>query len=85
MPLQEVYQANLGTNTWVLAQYTVPASGLITNHGVGGQVYPIVWDATQFRVMVTTYGDSIRCWGSSYYQLAGTAGGIKLRFQFTST
>jgi hypothetical protein len=85
LPLQEVYQGNLQANAWALAHYSVPASGMITNHTVGGQVYPVVWDATRFRIVTTTYGDSIRCWGSSYYQMSGTTGGIKLRFSFTST
>jgi hypothetical protein len=88
VPLQGAYQANVANNTPTLAYYTIPASGLITNNTICGQVYPIVWDATRFRIMATSYNDSpssIRCWGSAYYQLSGTAGGIKLRFTFTST
>jgi hypothetical protein len=35
--------------------------------------------------LTITYGSFISCWGSGYYILGSTAGGIKLRFTFTST
>jgi hypothetical protein len=85
VPMQKTYQLYVGVNTWELATYIIPASGLINNGGVGGQVYPIPWNSTQFRILTTSYGNSIRCWGSSYYDMITTTGGINMTFQFVST
>jgi hypothetical protein len=85
LPMQRTYQGSVTTSTWVLTTYVLPASGMINNTGVGGSVYPIPWSSTQFRILVTTYGSSVQCWGSGYYQISTTAGGINMRFSFTST
>ena len=84
-PMQIAYTGNVGTSTWLLAAYALPASGLITTGTVGGQVYPIIWNANAFRVLGTSYGATVQCWGSGNYPLSITSGGINLRFQFTST
>jgi hypothetical protein len=84
LPFQPVYQSNVGANNWTLANYSIPASGLITTGIVGGQVYPVIWNSTRYRILTTTYGDAIRCWGSAYYQLALTTVAINMKFQFTS-
>ncbi len=81
--IQTTYTSNVGANTWALAGYIIPtASGLINNGLVGGQVYPIVYSSTQFRVLTTSYGTAVQCWGSGFYGLGGV---IEMSFKFTST
>ena len=66
--------------------YIIPSgSGLITNSSVGGQVYPLVYSATKFRVLTTSYSSAIQCWGSGYYSTGGDNPKIQLTFRFTST
>jgi hypothetical protein len=85
LPIQQIYTGNIGTATWLNANYVVPtASGLINNGTVGGPIYPIIYNATQFRILTVTIGSSVQCWGSGYYQLAANNPSIKLTFQFTS-
>jgi hypothetical protein len=83
-PMQIAYTGNVGTSTWILAAYALPASGLITTGTVGGQVYPIIWSANAFRVVATSYGATVQCWGSGNYPLSITSGGINMKFHFTS-
>ncbi len=81
--IQTTYTSNVGANSWTLAGYIIPtASGLINDNSVGGQVYPIIYSSTQFRILTTTFGNAIRCWGDGYYGLGGT---IEMSFKFTST
>ena len=86
LPSQQIYTGSVGTNTYALMSYIIPSgSGLINNGGLGGQVYPIVYNATQFRILTTSYGSAIQCWGSGYYNLGGDVPKIQLTFSFTST
>ena len=86
LPSQQIYTTNIGTNTYALMSYIIPSgSGLINNDSLGGQVYPIVYDATKFRILTTTWGSAIQCWGSGYYALGGDDPKIQLTFRFTST
>jgi hypothetical protein len=86
LPSQQITTTNIGTNTYALMSYIIPSgSGLINNDTLGGQVYPIVYDATKFRILTTTYGSAIQCWGSGYYSLGGDDPKIQLTFSFTST
>ena len=86
LPSQQIYTTNIGTNTYALMSYIIPSgSGLINNDSLGGQVYPIVYDATKFRILTTTWGSAIQCWGSGYYSLGGDDPKIQLTFRFTST
>ena len=86
LPSQQITTTNIGTNTYALMSYIIPSgSGLINNDTLGGQVYPIVYDATKFRILTTTYGSAIQCWGSGYYSLGGDDPKIQLTFRFTST
>jgi hypothetical protein len=88
---QQIYTGNVQASNWALAAYIIPtASGLITDSGdgvsrLGGQVYPIVWNATQFRVLTTSYGNGIRCWAANYYSIGQDYPSIQMTFQFTST
>lgn len=85
VPIQPIYTASTNANTWTLATYVIPSgSGLINNGGVGGQIYPIVYNATQFRIFTTTYGNATQCWGSNYYSVGGDVPKVKLTFRFTS-
>jgi len=79
------YTANVNTAAWTNSTYIVPSGkGMITNSGTGGQIYPVVYNSTQFRILTT--GPSIQCWGSGYYQLADNSYiSIQLTFRFTST
>ena len=86
LPSQQITTTNIGTNTYALMSYIIPSgSGLINNDSLGGQVYPIVYDATKFRILTTTWGSAIQCWGSGYYSLGGDDPKIQLTFRFTST
>ena len=86
LPSQQITTTNIGTNTYALMSYIIPSgSGLINNDSLGGQVYPIVYDATKFRILTTSYGSAIQCWGSGYYSLGGDDPKIQLTFRFTST
>ncbi len=83
LPFQTAYTLNVGGNTWVLAGFIIPSgSGLINNGGVGGQVYPIVYDSTRYRILTTSYGSAIQCWSDNYYGLTSTC---EMTFKFTST
>jgi hypothetical protein len=84
LPIQSSNQVNVGTNAWSLAMYTLPASGLITDGSYGARTNPIIWDSTRFRILTTTIGYSVQCWGSTNYQLNGPAG-MNMKFSFTST
>ena len=86
LPSQQIITTNVGTNTYALMIYIIPSgSGLITNSSVGGQVYPLVYSATKFRVLTTSYGSAIQCWGSGYYSTGSDNPKIQLTFRFTST
>jgi len=89
LPSQQVYTGNIGANNWALASYIIPSgSGLLTNGTVGGQAYPIIFNATQFRILTTTYGgltsNTIQCWGSGFYSMTDQPT-VQLTFRFTST
>ena len=86
LPSQQITTTNIGTNTYDLMTYIIPSgSGLINQGAVGGQVYPLVYNATKFRILTTSYGSAIQCWGSGYYALGGDDPKIQLTFRFTST
>ena len=86
LPSQQITTTDIGTNTYALMSYIIPSgSGLINNDALGGQVYPIVYDATKFRILTTTWASAIQCWGSGYYSLGGDDPKIQLTFRFTST
>ena len=86
LPSQQITTTNIGTNTYALMSYIIPSgSGLINNDTLGGQVYPLVYDATKFRILTTSYSSAIQCWGSGYYSLGGDDPKIQLTFRFNST
>jgi hypothetical protein len=86
LPSQQITTTNIGTSTYALMTYIIPSgSGLINNGGLGGQVYPIVYSATKFRILTTTWAGSIQCWGSGYYSIGADDPQIQLTFRFTST
>ena len=85
LPSQQITTTNIGTNTYALMTYIIPSgSGLINQGSVGGQVYPLVYNATKFRILTTSYGSAIQCWGSGYYSTVDVPK-IQLTFRFTST
>ena len=84
-PMQNLYRGDVSTSSWTLAKYSLPSGGVMTNGSVGGQASPIIWSATEFRVLIITSALTPQCWGSTNYPLNGTAGGINIKFQFTST
>ncbi len=83
LPFQPAYTSNIGANTWALAGFIIPSgSGVINNGGVGGQVYPIVYDSNRYRILTTTYGTAVQCWSHNFYGLTSTC---EMTFKFTST
>jgi hypothetical protein len=86
LPSQQIYTASVGTSTFALFPYVIPsANGTITNLGVGGQLFPIIYSSTRFRILTITYGSGIQCWGSGFYSIGGDVPKIQLTFSFTST
>jgi hypothetical protein len=83
-PGQTVYTSGTGgLSSWANATHALPASGTITQGTEGGQVYPVLWNSTSFRIVTTTYlSSNIRFWSSSFYQLVGS---INMKFSFIST
>ena len=85
LPSQQITTTNIGTNTYALMTYIIPSgSGLINQGSVGGQVYPLVYNATKFRILTTSWNSAIQCWGSGYYSTIDVPK-IQLTFRFTST
>jgi hypothetical protein len=82
VPGQTVFAGGNGVNTWNQMSYAIPSSGTINNGTVGGQVYALIYDNNRFRIVTTTYGTGIQCWGSGFY---GIGCGINMTFSFTST
>ena len=86
LPSQQIYTGSVGTSTFALFPYVIPsANGTITNLGVGGQLFPIIYNSTRFRILTITYGTGIQCWGSGFYSIGGDVPKIQLTFSFTST
>jgi hypothetical protein len=84
LPSQPIYTA-IGAGNWVFASYVISSgSGMINNGVVGGQVYPVVYNSTKFRILTITYGNSVQFWGSGYYGIGGDVPKIQLTFRFTS-
>jgi hypothetical protein len=86
LPSQQIYTGSVGTSTFALFPYVIPsANGTITNLTVGGQLFPIIYSSTGFRILTITYGSGIRCWGNGFYSVGGDNPKIQLTFSFTST
>ena len=84
LPSQQIYTNGVASNSWNTASYIIPSgSGLINNGTVGGQVYPLVYNGTTFRILTTSYASAVQCWGAGYYGAA--CPGMQLSFRFTST
>jgi hypothetical protein len=78
LPFQSTYQLNVQQNNAQLLVRTLPNSqtmgtddSTFTNGGNGGGVIP--WNATQYRVLAPVSGSAWTCWGSSWFQMVGTA------------
>ena len=85
LPSQSVYTSNVQTSTWAHIANIIPSgSGMITNLSVGGQVYPMVYSSTQFRILAATSGSGIESWGSGFFSVTDTVS-MQLTFRFTST
>ena len=85
LPSQQIWTGWIGNSVWDHLTYVIPSgSGLITQGSIGGQVYPMVYNATKFRILTTTWNNAIRCWGSGYYSAIDVPK-IQLTFRFTST
>jgi len=86
IPTQQLYTGGVGASTWLITNYLLPSStGFINNNAVGGQLYPVIYDATRFRILTITYGTGIQCWGSGFYSTGGDIPRIKMIFSFIST
>jgi len=86
LPSQPIYTSGVGTSTFAHLPNVIPnCNGTITNNTVGGQIFPMVYNATKFRILTLTYGSGIQCWGSGFYSVGGDVPRIQLTFRFTST
>jgi hypothetical protein len=85
LPSQPTYTSGVGSSLYSHLPYVIPnCNGTITNNTVGGQIFPMVYSATKFRILTLTYGSGIQPWGSGFYS-ATDAPKIQLTFRFTST
>jgi len=85
LPSQPIYTSGVGTSTFAHLPYVIPnCNGTITNDSSGAQIFPMVYNATKFRVLTLTYGVGIQCWGSGFYSATDDPK-IQLTFRFTST
>jgi hypothetical protein len=85
LPSQPTYTSGIGTSVYSHLPYVIPnCNGTITNNSVGGQIFPMVYSATKFRILTLTYGTGIQCWGAGFYS-ATDIPKIQLTFRFTST
>jgi len=85
LPSQPIYTSGVGTSTFAHLPYVIPnCNGTITNDTNGAQIFPMVYNATKFRVLTLTYGVGIQCWGSPFYSATDDPK-IQLTFRFTST
>jgi hypothetical protein len=83
---QQIYTGNIGASTFAHLAYVIPnGNGTITNNSVGGNIFPMIYSSTQFRILTLTYGTGIQCWGSGFYSVGGDVPKIQLSFSFTST
>ena len=86
LPSQQIYTSNIGVSTWAHLPNVIPnGNGTITNLNVGGNLFPMIYSATKFRILTITYGSGIQCWGSGFYSVGGDNPKIQLTFRFTST
>lgn len=84
LPSQSVYTGNVASSVWAHIGYIIPSgSGLITNNAVGGQVHPMVYSSTQFRILATTPSSGVAPWGSAFFALNSYTA-MQLTFRFTS-
>jgi len=84
LPSQSVYTGNVASSVWAHIGYIIPSgSGLITNNSVGGQVHPMVYSSTQFRILGTTPSSGVAPWGSAFFALNSYTA-MQLTFRFTS-
>ena len=85
LPSQQIYTGGVGTSIWGHLPYVIPnCNGTITNNSVGAQLFPMVYNATKFRILTLTYGVGIQGWGSAFYSTIDIPK-IQLTFRFTST
>ena len=85
LPSQPIYTSGVGTSTFAHLPYVIPnCNGTITNDTSGAQIFPMVYNATKFRVLTLTYGTGIQCWSSGFYSATDDPK-IQLTFRFTST
>ena len=87
VPTQVQYQSNINTSSWYLSTYVIPgANGMITQSSTGGRLFPIIYNATQFRILTINDTAWVKCMGSGHFQLGDNPYvTIQLMFRFTST
>jgi hypothetical protein len=85
LPSQQIYTTGVGTSTFAHLTYVIPnCNGTINNGAGGAQIFPMIYNATKFRVLTLSYGAGIQCWGSGFYSAIDVPK-IQLTFRFTST
>jgi hypothetical protein len=87
VPTQVQYQSNINTSSWYLSTYVIPgANGMITQSSTGGRLFPIIYNATQFRILTINDTAWVKCMGSGHFQLGDNPYvTLQLMFRFTST
>lgn len=85
LPSQQIWTGNIQSSVWTHYNYIIPSSsGLITNNGVGGNTYAMIYNSTQFRILGSTINSGVQAWGSAFFAITGYVG-LQLTFRFTST
>ncbi len=86
VPWQSQYQGGVGINDTSLTKFTIPSGGGNIGDGAGSSAttfVPVVWDSSNFRILVHIPGSSITCMGSSLFPVTSSIG-FTLYFQVTS-
>ena len=86
VPWQTIYMSSVVSNDTNFGKFLLPSSGGMISDGAGSvstNFGPIIWSATQFRIMAHTPGTAISCIGSPYFSTTTTVG-FTLSFQFVS-
>ena len=86
VPWQSQYQGGIGINDTSLTKFTIPSGGGNIGDGAGSSAttfVPVVWDSSNFRILVHIPGSSITCMGSNLFPVTSSIG-FTLYFQVTS-
>ena len=77
LPFQIAYQGSIGAGNQLFASVSMPApTGALTDGGsVSVWLQPVIWNATQYRLIAYVPGNNLRSWGYAFFGIGGQLGG----------